>query len=364
MKQSCIKLSLFLLLLISVSLAGCSRNNIIDQLSIIHVYGFDLDEKGYIIGSALFPVHTKSRGDAKIQYLEEKAPQGALIPPRMDKHTSRPIKLSKIRVIVLGKEFAESGISEQVKRFILTPQLGTNIQIVVSEQPARKALMALKNTGELTLADQLKHNMVHRSMPKMNLHVFLNHFFGEGMDAYVPMISIKKNRIMVDGVGIFKDDKFKLQFKEKQTFLFSILENPKTLGLYKIVTNEKGKKDVIVVSGYKSKTNWEFIGNHQHPELNLLLNLEWTVRQHPLWIDISKSGDLEKLKTMIERDVKKEVANLLSTLQENEVDPLGIGNIVRARDRKWNEKSFYEKYPNMPIHVKVNVKLIHTGLES
>lgn len=363
MKKNGHKQYLFLLLLLSITLSGCSRTNIIDQLSIIHVYGFDLDDDGNVVGTALYPIHSKSRGDASIQFVEEKAPIGPLIPAKMDRHTSMPIKLSKIRVIVFGKKFAETDTSQQVKRFILTPQLGTNIQIVVSEQSAKEALKAIKKRGELTLADQLKHNMIHQNMPEMNLHVFLNHFFGEGMDAYLPMITVKKGRIKVDGIGIFKGAKFKLQLNEKQTFIFSILENKNTEGMYKINTTEKGKRGIITVSGYKNKNRWELVGNHpQH--LKLTLNLKWVANSYPDWIDIANSGDLKKLETIIAKDIKKEVETLLTTLQKNEVDPLGIGNIVRARDRNWKEKTFYETYPKLPIHVKVNVELLHTGLES
>lgn len=67
---------------------------------------------------------------------------------------------------------------------------------------------------------------------------------------------------------------------------------------------------------------------------------------------------------MIAKDVKKEVEALLKTFKKNEVDPLGVGNIVRAHDKGWEEKAFYEIYPKLPIHVKVSVELLHTGLES
>jgi spore germination protein len=363
MIKNCRSISI-VLLLFTVVLSGCTRTNIIDQLSIIHVYGFDLDDDGNVVGTALYPLHSKSRGNASIQFVEEKAPIGALVPPRMDQHTSMPIKLSKIRVLVFGKKFAETDTTEQVKRFILTPELGTNIQIVVSQQSAKETLKAIKNSGELTLADQLKHNMLHQNIPNMNLHVFLNHFFGEGMDAYLPMVTVEKNRVKVDGIGIFKDGKYCLRLNEKQSFLFSIIEDKDTEGLYKIKTTENGKSGFITVSGYRSKNKWELAGYHPNPKLKLTLKLKWVAKHYPNWIDINNPGDLKKLETIIESDIKKEVKTLLKTLQRNKVDPLGIGNIVRARDRDWEEKTFYKIYPEIPISINVKIQLLHTGLES
>jgi hypothetical protein len=57
------------------------------------------------------------------------------------------------------------------------------------------------------------------------------------------------------------------------------------------------------------------------------------------------------------------MGDLLAAFKENEVDPLGIGNIVRTKDRTWEEESFYEQYPTLPIHVNVNIQIIHSGLE-
>ncbi len=49
---------LFLLLLCMVVLFGCTRTSIIDKISIIHVFGFDLAKNGELIGTALIPDYT------------------------------------------------------------------------------------------------------------------------------------------------------------------------------------------------------------------------------------------------------------------------------------------------------------------
>ncbi|WP_423801243.1 Ger(x)C family spore germination protein [Neobacillus sp. SAB-20_R2A] len=356
--------TLFLVILCFVLLIGCARMNIIDQLSIVHVYGFDVSKDGQLVGTVLYPNYTKSRGNPNIQYLTEHAPPNSVIYEKMDKYTSTPIKLSKIRVLVFSKKYAKTNISDIIKRFITTPELGTNIQIVVSEKSAQEILKAIKEGEDLTLADRLKQNMLTQNLPDMNLHVFLNHFFGEGMDAYVPIVSLNRNNgIDVGGVGIFKGDKFKLQLNEEQSFFFSILETVKTQGWHRFKVDDNGQRGIIIVRGFRSKKNWDLINKQNNPELNLTMNLEWTVFKYPDWLDLSNDTDLKRLKTMIEEEVKKKVEQLLTTFKENKVDPLGIGNIVRARDKNWEETAFYKKYPNLPIHVKVNLEIIHTGLE-
>jgi len=342
-------------------LVGCARTKIVDKLSIIHVFGFDLDENGNMVGTALYPEYTKSKSSDKIQYLEEKTDAVALLRPKMSTHTSTPVALSKIRVIVFGNDYAKTGVNDVVERLLLTPEIATNIQIAVSTHSAKETLNSLKK-GNLTLADQIKQNMTGQQLPKMNLHVFLNHYYGEGMDPYVPMITIDENdKIQVDRVGIFKNDKLKLHLDEKETFTFSILEDYRTQAIYEIVLDEKDLKEVIVIQGFRNKRKWEWVKDKQ--QLNLSLKLTWIVTHHPDRFNLENPHDLEMIKGLIKKNVQEDVEELLNKFKETGVDPLGIGNIVRSKDRDWEKTSFYEQYPTLPINIDLNLEIIHSGLQ-
>lgn len=337
----------------------------IDKLSIVHVFGFDLAEDKQLIGTALYPDYTQSKTFDDVQVLRVKAPASSLFYQKMNKHTKTPVKLSKIRVLVIGKDYAEQGIAATVSRFINTPELGTSIQVAVSEQSAEKTLTAFSKEKSLTLVDMLQHNMKTQNLPEMNLHNFLNHFYGQGLDSYVPMINLDKDdKIMVNGIGIFKDDKFKLQLNEEQTFLFSTLKDSHNEGSLKLNVKEKDRKGLLIVRGFKNRQRWKVVENRQQEqELKLTLHLECSIYQYPNWIDIKKEEDKKLLKKYIKTGVKKKVEGLLATLKENEVDPVGIGNIVRSKEKVWNERSFYERYPTLPIQVEVQIEVIHSGLD-
>ncbi|MEH7225517.1 Ger(x)C family spore germination protein [Bacillus sp. JJ1566] len=354
---------LFVLLFVClVSLVGCSRMKIVDKLSIVHVFGFDIDDNGKVVGTALYPEYTKGKGSNEIHYLQEKTNTVALLAPRMATHTSTPVELAKIRVLVIGNEYAKAGIGDVVERLLVQPQIATNIQIAVSTHSANETLNTLKKQGELTLADQLKQNMTGQLLPMMNLHVFLNHFYGQGMDSYVPMLSIDENdRLEVDKVGIFRDDKLKLHLNAKETFIFSVLEDFRTQATYEINLDGNNRKEVILIRAFRNKRDWEWVKNEE--QLNLTLNLIWTITQRPIRYNLENPDDIEALKKLIVKNVKKEIDDLLNKFKEEGVDPLGIGNIVRSQDRDWDEASFYEKYPSIPVNIEMNLEIIHSGLQ-
>jgi spore germination protein len=351
-----------LLLVCIVGLVSCSRTRVIDKISIVHVFGFDQGDNGELIGTALIPDYTMSKEGDQILHLEEQAPTGVLFRPKMARHTSTPVEMAKIRVLLFGKSYAEAGIQDMVERFIINPKIGTNIQIAVSTHSARETLNTFKKEKSLTLAERIQHNMQGQAIPKMNLHVFLNHFYGEGMDAYVPMLTIdEKNRVKIEGIGIFKDDKLKLHLNTEQSTLFSFIEHEHTQATYKIEMDENERRELITVRAFQSKSNWEW--NKKTEQLNLRLQLKMTLTQYPNRYNIEKSEDVMEMKQLIEDKLEKQIEDLLVTFKENEVDPLGIGNIVRSKDRTWDNESFYKQYPSLPIHVNVSLQIMHSGLE-
>ncbi|WP_084786595.1 Ger(x)C family spore germination protein [Bacillus tuaregi] len=353
----------FLLLMVClVSLLGCNRTRIIDKISIVHLFGFDQSDNGELIGTVLSPEYTKSKASDQIQYLSEQGETSALIVPKMEAYSNTPIEIAKIRVLIIGNRYAKAGIRNMVDRFVITPQLGTNIQIVASTHTAKETLNAFKKEKSLTLAEQLEHNMQGQNLPNMNLHYFLNHFYGAGMDPYVPMLAIDENeKLKIEGLGIFKDDQLKLRLNPEQSILFSILKDYRSEATLKMDLDQKNSKEIITVRAFRSKSHWDW--NQKKKQLNLRLRLEWTLMQYPNRYNLEKDKDVREMKNMIVEKLEKEIRDLLALFKENEVDPLGLGNIVRSQDRTWKEEAFYQQYPEMPINVNINLQIIHTGLE-
>lgn len=357
------KRTFFLLILCIATLIGCSRTRIVDKISIIHVFGFDKADNGEIIGSALIPDYEKDKSGSEIQFLVDRAESSSLLLPKLGTRTSKPIEVAKIRVIVFGKDYAESGIQNAVERLFVTPQLGTNVQIAVSTHKAEKTLEVFKKEKSLTLYERLEHNMIQQFLPLMNLHVFLNHFFADGMDAYIPTITIDDtDLIKVIGIGVFKDDKLKLQLNPDETFLFAVIKDTQTQGTYKIEIGENEQSEMFVIRAFRSISKWDW--DPFKEEVNLVLNLEWTLVQYPDKYTVHNGKDLAKIKKIISEKLHERIEDLLKKFKENGVDPLGIGNLVRSQDRNWDKQTFYEKYPSLPINIDINLNIVHSGLEN
>src|SRR5690606_18597307 len=225
----------------------------------------------------------------------------------------------------------------------------------MSTHSARETLNMFKKEKTLTLAERLEHNMQGQYLPTMNLHVFLNHLYGEVMDALLQMFMIDENdTIKIGGLGVFRGDKFQLSLTQDQSLLFSVLEDKQTKATFTFdMEHEKGK-EYIAARGFRSISKWDW--DQKEKQLFLNLHLEWTLTQYPQRFNIEKTEDVTKIKKIIVEKLEQELNELFTLFKENEVDPRGIGSIVRSQDRTWEKESFYELYPTLPIHLNVDLQ--------
>ncbi|WP_210023304.1 MULTISPECIES: Ger(x)C family spore germination C-terminal domain-containing protein [unclassified Paenibacillus] len=52
----------------------------------------------------------------------------------------------------------------------------------------------------------------------------------------------------------------------------------------------------------------------------------------------------------------------MSFLQKKHIDPLGLGDRVRAKSRNWDDAHFQEIYPHLNVTVKTKINIIQTGV--
>lgn len=353
---------LVVILVIALFLTGCARIRVIDKISIVHQFGFDLGENGELIGTVLSPNFNQSKDTEHIHFLYGEGESSAMIVTKMSAMVSTPLEIGKMRVLVFGKEYAETGIRKMIDRIMVIPQIGTRTQIVVSTHSARETLSVFMKEKSLTLFEQIEHNIQGEGYPRMNLHYFLNHFYGEGMDPFVPMLTIdERQRVKLDGVGVFRDDRLILHLDQKQSALLSVLTNSRSEALIEITHKDGDRTDMFLLRASRTKNRWKW--DKEEEKMKLHSQLKWTITQFPQHYDLQKPENIEKIRKIIVHHIKEEFTSILKTFQKANVDPIGLGNIARSQDKTWKEKEFYEKYPDLPIDVQIDLEIVHTGLE-
>ncbi|HEK9098826.1 TPA: Ger(x)C family spore germination protein [Bacillus pseudomycoides] len=351
-----------ILAIVVIVLCGCVRMKEVDKLDIIQVLGFDKNGDK-LTGTALYPEYNQNRQENKAGFLRAEASTVNLILSRMNRKAASPVEIGKLKVLMFGESIAKKGISDLVRAICRDPLIGSNLQIVVAEKSAEKLLKEAKKEGALYLFELIKQNIQKESSPLTNVQMFLFNYYGEGRDAYLPYLKVNKDHsIAIDGIGIMKGEKLKLHLNENEMFTFKLLSGHGMNGNIEMPIKKENKAGYIVYNNLYGTVKMKASGLDVKPKVTVNITMSGLIKDSPSWLDLKNTHNIKFLTKKIEIKQTKEVYRLIKKLQKYEVDPIGIGDFIRGRQRNWNEKEFYKIYPLVTFKVETQLKLLQSGV--
>lgn len=350
------------LFIITNVLSGCYRANIADQIDILKVLGFDKKEDNFV-GTAIYPEYTMSGEKKNACFLKAEASTANRILSKMNNQTYSPIEIGKLNMLIFGEELAQRGISGLVRTICRDPLVGSNLNLAIAEGSAERLLQGTQKEEALFLSDLLRQNTKEENVPLTNLQVFLFDFYGEGRDAYLPFLKTdRKQSVIVDGIGVFRDDKLKLHLNQQETFIFKLFSSHTMNGNMEFLFKKENRKGYIALTNLYGDTNMSIRSLNSIPQITINITMNGLVKEYPSWLNLKDSKNVKFLSKEIENKLEKEVSMLLEKLQDHEVDPIGIGDFVRGKQRDWKEDEFYEIYPSIKFKVKTKLNLLQAGI--
>ncbi|MCR8848039.1 Ger(x)C family spore germination protein [Rossellomorea sp. SC111] len=352
------KRSLYLFLLFPVFLTGCIEQKVVDEIGIIHNVGFDYEDGG-LLETAVLPEYTDTDRTNLIS-AEEHSP--IQLKSSLSKASQYDIQYGQIRVLVLGKELSEKGITEIIESICKEPSLG-NVRIATANERAADILKATVSLRPLYLMELVDNGVLREGVPDTSLHTLLDQFYGQGLDVYIPNLKVDSSGILkIDGLSIFKGDKLKLAISNQEMYLFKLMNEKNKKGTYEFTLEKEGKEQIIGIESLYGKHDIVLKRKNEGVVATINLKLDLELNGLPTWMDIKKGEDREYLKNYIERTYSKEIHELLTKFQTNQVDPLGLGIIFRAGEKGWSEHDFYQNvYPDMKFKVNTDVIIRQSG---
>jgi|GEM_PF-7128059 len=351
MNKIFICIPIFCLLLI-----GCSRTTIIDDVKIIQSIGYDI-ENNEIIGTASYPVYVESIQEShprKLFTAESKTTTGVFT--SFTKQTADEIDMSQLGSVVIGDAFAKNGISDLLVNLNSDPNIGTNSTLIISKKTASELLEETMNYPPYFLSSVLDQSMENGNVPLTNLHTISNQYYRESQDMYIPKMEITNEGLIVgDGVGIFKNDKLSVSLDNRETFLLKMFVDKSVYNsTYEVTTSDNIDLLAKIISNkIKSSVN-------NSPGVNYKFNLKVYLKEKTTKLSVSDITN--RITKEIETSLEKDLLNLLEKLKNENVDPVGIGELYRVSQRNWEKNEFYrEIYPNIKFNIEANVNIVNTG---
>jgi spore germination protein len=206
--------------------------------------------------------------------------------------------------------------------------------------------------------------MKNEGIPESNIHTTYDQYFGSGIDMSFPLLKVDASeKVKVDGVGIFKEDKLKYKISTREAFLLKVMTDRNKVGVYNLKITKNGRSSYIGVKSLYGKHKVTIINenNRDKVKINLVLNVE--LGGLPEWMSVENENDYRLIKNELQKSISSDASTLLKNFQANTVDPIGLGRIHRISHTNWSEDDFYKNiYPKMTFDVSTNIIIRHAGV--
>ena len=336
----------FLILLISSSIfiSGCWDQKIYEQIGFMLQVGMEKSKtsEDILITYTSPVIGTDEKGRIEILSTTAGILRGAR--ENVRRQSARTLEGGKVQQVLISEELAKLGIHNLTEIFERDPHNPALAWIVITEgsplEIFEKAADFKDKPRPAIYINQLMESNVKSSyIPETRIYDFKIIYFAEGIDPTAPLIKLTPNSVMIVGSALFSGDKMVGKIDHQKTALMVSMRGMLRRSEYiapapDIAEAPKGKRleaetqIAVMLMGVKRKISIDIEDNK--PVVKIFLDFEATLDEFK-W---DKTGELSvqhKIEEHLEKHIKKECTELVKYLQEIESDPIGIGDLVRAK---------------------------------
>lgn len=373
--------SAVLLMMLSALLCSCNRitdinSSEIKNRLIILALGIDKADNGEILVSVQTlntDVSSSTAGQSAsenmVKCYSQRAKSVSQAISKLADLTGKNPLLSQNRIVLLGWELANEGISDYLDDFVRNTENRSSVLVAITQEKAEDVINAElgKNVIPARLAEQIIESSAQMSYT-INTRVYdvLNGISDDKSCIAVPLIRLVKekdeNKIVADKTGIFKDDK-----------LSSVKNSEITRGII-FACDDVKKGNVsfeynnsnITLSILKSDTKTTVDIQNGVPHFKIKINASLSISE--INSSISKrinDNDLKNIKYEAEKKIEKCVENSVNEcIIKESTDVFGFGKRLMRNKAEYYKKNIEDWHKDMKkssFSVEADVKIKGVG---
>ncbi len=351
-------------------LCGCWDEKIFEKTGFITIMAIDYLD-GTLKVTYGIPV-TEPETIEKAEIIETKASLLREAREKVRMKASKNYEGGTLQVILISREIAERGIISLVndvfERDTSNPALAWEVIVDGNADDWLKKMENLpdKPRTSIYLESLLERNEKAGYIPKTKIYSYDIINYAKGIDNVAPLIKVRDKHIEVKGTALFSNGKMVGNIDAKSTGLLLAMEGKLKDKNYEYISqgmpnDPGGPKGGIanLISEKNREIDVKIIDNK--PVVNIKLDLFGSIEEYRT-DDLNNNVTLENISNSVKIQLEKDCLSLIKYMQSVGSDPIGIGDIVRAKYNKYfNSKDWHEMYKSAKINVQVKYFINHYG---
>lgn len=355
-------------------LFGCAEPKILERVSLAILVGYDTEKSDKVTATvALRSVNQELQSIVSVASNTEETSKGTRIKASLD--STKKIVAGQLRVVLLGKELAESGITQALHSTKMNSEMSSGLYFAVVDGKTRPLIeKKYENISDIGqhIYYLLDHNIEEQSTLSSTLHETVRDSYSPFIDLALPLIVQDEDDVHISGLAIFNGDKMVGKLVGNDPFYVVLIREKFKSGTiqvtipgapFKNLSNDIPEELAIAIDSIVSNRRMTLV-NEETREFNLDVKLEGRILEIHSSITTEDFEVIDKLENEVEKKFVKEIERIIKKTQELNSDILGFGEVYKANvgTKNLDEKKWKELYPEIQVNVNVNIVLLRNGV--
>lgn len=362
------RLSLILLLLLPLLLAGCkSDERILEKLGLVQTASYDLAENNRIKVTSCVPVIDPD-SSARRELLSTVSDSIKEARIMFSRQTDLTVVSGQLRDALFGLKLAKAGLGDYIDTLLRDPSIALGVKVTIINGDAGEILAKdykpHTDTGRY-INHLLEKEAAGNSIPNTTLYEFSRDYNDDGIDPVAPIVRDSGDKAIIDGIALFQEDRYKMKIPAEDGIIFGLFRDDLRQGEVAFNLGEEDGRPVVVM--FSSLLNSRKVKVHRlgpgRFKVELLANIQGSVLEYTGHHYLNKAGVRQQLERDIADVIMAKAKEMVSQMQQHNVDSLGIGIQIRntLSYKEWNQMNWREVYPQVEIECRAKVTIKDYG---
>ncbi|PGS67954.1 Ger(x)C family spore germination protein [Bacillus cereus] len=359
-----------------VYLIGCSQRIPLEKVSLILLIGLDRTPNGEMkVGTSIPLFHHKKQKDTVEHWVHASTIYEGF--SKIDTKLTGYVTSSKAEVILIGKKFAqEENWIQALDSSYRDPYATINAKVVLVDGSAEdifKIHRPDKPPLPSYISGVIESSIQNNQSVSSTIQQLMREQNEQGMTQAVPIIKKTKNEIDTVGIAFLnRKGKYLTHIPKKDVKFFNLINKQKSSGrmilhleLPPKKSNKKTNTSIFVQNATRkidvNFKNGKFVFNL---DINANVALVEKTNANLIKEHYDNKKNINNLENATEKEINKELQNMLDEIQQNKIDPIGLSLYARAfqyKEWKKRKEDWLQALAEAKINVKTHVKIKDTG---
>lgn len=365
------KKKMFLLIITGslLLLSGCWDQILVEQTGFPLQLGLELSPEHKLLITSIHPaINGKEKNQDEILISEGNLLRESRT--RRETTTAKIINGGKLQQLLFSKELAVSGIQE-IMEILERDSLNPPVSYVVVVDGSPKELMEKAQTftskpqPSLYINQLLVNNMNSAHTPDTKVYDFFIRYFAPGLDPITPLIKLEADEIRILGSALFSGDKMAGEIDTQQTALLLAMmgQSKNTELFFDPIEPEKTEsvKKGISLTNVRSRSRVRVKIENNRPAIDMALAFTASLVEYRRDA-LDQPPVQKKIEEQLARQIKQACLEIIHYTQEIGSDPIGIGDLVRAKyPAYWQRVNWREAYREATVNLQIKLDILQYG---